>query len=129
MGYSRTFFLPLAVVFFLALMCTSAWAGGKIAVVNYELKPVETVDAGRYIKAEWNAKIRNRASETVNFNIEINFIDSNSEVLKTVSKECELSAQQTKTFTDTVLLEEAIARKVATTKVELEETTGESSAQ
>lgn len=120
---SRTFFLPLAVTLFLALTCT-ALAGGKIQVVKYELKPVETVDSGRYIKTEWSAKIRNRASETVTFEITIFFVDSSNETIKEATSSCELQAQETKTFSDTLLLETSIANKVASTRVSLDETDG-----
>jgi hypothetical protein len=121
MEHSRTFFLPAAVVFFLVFTCTTAWAGEKIQVVKYGLKAVESVDSGRYIKTEWSAKIRNGASEQVNFEITIAFVDSNNEVLKEASSQCELEPHQTKTFTDTVLLDADVAGKVASTKVSIDE--------
>lgn len=128
MGRTRTFFLPVAVVFLLALINSHAWAGGKLAVVQYALKAIESVDSGRYIKTEWNAKIRNRASEPVSFTVTIVFVDSNNDVLKEASSPCELQAQQTKSFSDTVLLEASIASRIATTRVRLNEATGDDAA-
>jgi hypothetical protein len=100
-----------------------AWAGDKIAVVKYELKPVASVDSGRFIKTEWNAKIRNRSSESVVFSITIVFVDSRNETLKEATSQCELAAQTTKSFKDTVLVESSIANRIASTRVQLKEIT------
>jgi hypothetical protein len=117
----RRFFLPIAVVFLLAFFVVHAKAGDKIAVVQYELKPIASVDSGKYVKTEWNAKIRNRASEVVKFSVTIVFVDSNNETLKETTSQCELKAQQTKSFKDTVLVESSIANKIASTRVKLKE--------
>jgi cell division protein FtsB len=122
MRNARRFCLPIAVVYLLTFFAVNAWGGEKIAVVQYELKPIASVDSGRYIKTEWNAKIRNRASEAVKFSVTILFVDSNNETLKETTKQCELKAQQTKSFTDTVLVESSVANKIASTRVQLKET-------
>ena len=122
---ARICFLSVVVVLLLAFLNLPAWAGGKIAVVQYELKPVKTVDSGRFIKTEWNAKIRNRASESVKFSVTILFVDSNNDTLKETTSQCELSAKETKNFKDTVLVEAAIATKIASTRVTVKEITEE----
>lgn len=115
------FFLPIAVVFLLSFFALHAWGAEKVAVVQYQLKPIASVDSGKYIKTEWSAKIRNRASETVKFSVTILFVDSNNETLKETTSQCELKAQQTKSFKDTVLVESSVANKIASTRVKLKE--------
>lgn len=121
MESAKTFFLPFTVALLLFFWVTPAWAGEKISVVQYELKPVATVDSGKYIKTEWNAKIRNRASESVRFSLRIVFIGSGDETLKESTSQCELQAHETKAFKDTVLVEASIASKIASTKVKIDE--------
>jgi cell division protein FtsB len=121
MRITGRFYLPVAAVILLFFFALHAWAGEKVAVVQYQLKPIASVDSGRFIKTEWNAKIRNRASETVKFSVTIVFVDSNNETLKETTSECELKAQQTKSFKDTVLVESDIASKIASTRVKLDE--------
>jgi len=123
MGNIRTFFLPFAATFLLLFFAAHALAAEKIAVVQYEVRPIEAVDSGRYIKTEWSAKIRNRASEDVKFTVTILFVDNANETLQETTSQGELSAQQTKTFKDTVLLEAAITGRIASTRVTVKETT------
>lgn len=123
MANARAFFVSIAGVFVLGFFALHAWANDNIAVVQYELKPVESVDSGRYIKTEWNAKIRNKTSQPVKFLVTIIFVDSDNETLKEVASQCELSAHQTKTFKDTALIETSIASRTASTRVTVEETT------
>lgn len=123
MGNTRTFFLPFAAACLLSFLTMNAWAGDKISVVQYELKPVEAVDYGRYIKTEWTAKLRNGVSETVKFAVTIVFVDSDNEILKEATRECELQAHETKSFKDTVLLESDVANKIASTRLKIDEIT------
>jgi len=117
----RTFCLPLAAALLLAAFTMHAWASDKISVVQYELKPVASVDAGRYIKTEWNAKLRNGAPEPVNFSVTIIFVDGNNNVLKESTSQCELEAHETRSFKDTVLVESSLASKIASTRVKIDE--------
>jgi hypothetical protein len=121
MGNIRTFFLPLAAGSLLFFFATHAWAGDKISVVQYGLKPVEAVKSGRFIKTEWNAKLRNGASELVKFTVTIVFVDSADEILKEATSQHELQAHETKTFQDTVLVKMEIAKRIATTRVKIDE--------
>lgn len=123
MGNTRTFFLPIAAALMLSLFAVHAWAAEKIVVVQYELKPVEAVDSGRFIKTEWNATIRNRASEPVKFSVTIVFVDGDNETLKESTCQCELKAQETKPFKGTVLVKSSVANKIASTRVKIEEIT------
>lgn len=106
----------------IAYFAITALASGKVALLEYNLKPVGTFDSGRRIKTEWNATIRNRASEPVRFTVIILFVDGNNEEISQARTECELAAKETKTFSDTVILEAAIASKIASTRVAIEET-------
>lgn len=121
MGNTRTFFLPLAAAFLFSFFSTHAWASEKISVLQYELKPVESVEFGKYIKTEWNAKFRNGISEPVTFSVTIVFVDSNNEILKEATSQCELEAHETRSFKDTVLVETSVAKKIASTRVKIDE--------
>lgn len=122
MGRTRISIMWIGAVILIAYFTINAFAGGKLAVLGYSLKPVETLDSGRLVKTEWNAKVRNRASEPVHFTITIFFVDSKNEEISQAQAKCELNAGETKTFSDTVTLEANIARKIASTRVAIDET-------
>ena len=118
----RKLFPVGAVALLLVFYAVHAWAGEKIAVVQYDgLKPVEYVDNGRSIKTKWSAKIRNGASETVNFSVTVVLVDSNNETLKEATSKCELGAHETKSFSDTVLVDASVAKRIASTRLTLQE--------
>lgn len=121
MRNTGAFFLPLAVAILLSFFAIQAWAGDKISVVQYELKPVGYVNSGKYLKTEWSAKLRNGAPEHVKFNVTIVFVDSSNEILKEATSEWELNAHETRSLKDTVLLETAVAGKIASTRVKIDE--------
>jgi hypothetical protein len=123
MGNIRTFFLLFAAIFLLSFFTFHALAADKISVVQYELKPIASVDSGRYIKTEWSAKLRNNVSETVKFSMTIIFVDSDNETLKETTSKGELNPHQTKTFKDTVLVEASVAGRIASTRATVEEMT------
>lgn len=123
MGNTRTFLVQIAAAFLLLFFGMNAWAGEEIAVVQYELKPVEAVDSGRKIKTEWNAKLRNKTSGPVSFEVTIVFLNSDNEILKEATSQCELDAYETKSFKGTVLVEMLTANKIASTRVKIGEVT------
>lgn len=123
MGNIRIFFLEIAVLFLFFFFSVHAWAADKVAVVQYELKPVESVNSGRQIKTQWNARLRNKTSGPVSFSITIVFVDSNNETLKEATSQCELEAYETKSFKDTVLVKTSIANKIASTRLKIGEVT------
>jgi len=106
----------------LSYFAINALAGGKVAILEYALKPVAAIDSGRRIKSEWRATIQNRASEPVRFTVTIVFVDGNNEEISQAQTQCELNARETKTFSDTVILEAKIANKIASTRVAIVET-------
>ena len=121
MAKARTLFMSVAVIFLMAVSPMHAFAEGKIAVLQYQLKPVAAVDSGRYIKTQWDAKVSNRASELVKFTLTVVFVDSSNKILKEAASQCELNAHETRSFTDTVLVEAAVANKIASTRVKIVE--------
>ncbi len=122
MGRARISIMWIVAVILIAYFAINAIAGGKLAMLEYNLKPVASLDAGRRIKTEWSAKVRNRAPETVSFTITIFFVDANNEEITQAKAQCELNARETKTFTDTVILDAALANKIASTRVSMDET-------
>lgn len=122
MGRVRILIISVVSVSLIAYFAMNALAGGKVALLEYTLEPVATVDSGQRIKTEWKATIRNRAPETVRFLVTIFFVDGNNEEISQVQTQCELKAKETKTFSDTVVLEATIAKKIASTRVSIDET-------
>ena len=58
----------------------------------------------------------------MNFKITIFFIDANNEEITQAHAQCDLKAKETKTFSDTVILEATMANKIASTRVSIDET-------
>ena len=122
MGRARISIVWIVVVILIAYSAINAFASGKVAVLEYNLKPVASLDGGRRIKTEWSAKIRNRAPEAVGFTITIFFIDGNNEEISQAQAQCELEPRETKTFSDTVILDATVASRIASTRVSIDET-------
>ena len=123
MGRARISIIWVFAVILLVYFAINAFAGGKVVILEYNLKPVASIDSGRRIKTEWSAKVRNRAPEPVTFTITIFFVDGNNEEISQAQAQCELNAKETKIFTDTVILDAAIANKIASTRVSIDEIT------
>lgn len=121
MGRAKISIMSIVAVSLLAYFAINALAGGKVALLEYSLKPVETLDSGQRIRTEWNAKIQNRAREPVSFLVTIFFIDANNEEISQTQAQCELKAKETKTFSDTVVLEATVANRIASTRVAIDE--------
>lgn len=121
MGYARIITILIAAVFMIALIPFGSWAAEKVIVVEYNLKPIGYINSGRSLKTEWSAKVRNRASESVSFDITIVFVDSSNSELKHVTSKGQLKAKETKTFSDTVFLDSSIAAKIASTRALIDE--------
>lgn len=122
MGRARISIVWIITVILIVYFAINAFAGGKVVIQEYNLKPVASIDSGRRIKTEWSAKVRNRAPEPVTFTITIFFVDSNNEEISQAKAQCELNARETKTFSDTVILDAVIANKIASTRVAIDET-------
>jgi hypothetical protein len=122
MGRARIFIVSVVIVSLLAYLAINALAGGKVAILEYTLQPVATIDAGRRIKTEWSATAQNRDHKPVRFLLTIIFVDGNNEEISQVKTQCELKAKETKIFSDTMVLEASIAQKIASTRVTIDET-------
>jgi hypothetical protein len=125
MGHTRIYIISAAVAFLIALFSFGSWAADKVVVLEYNLKPVGYVESGKYLKTEWSAKLRNRISEPVSFDITIVFFDSSNSELKQDTTQGQLKAQETKTFSNTVLLDASLASKIASTRALIDETASE----
>lgn len=122
MGRARISLMWIVAVFLLVYFALNAFAGGKVVILEYDLKPVKSLDSGRKIMTEWHAKVRNRAPEQVNFTITVFFIDSSNEEISRANAQFQLGARETKMLTDTVTLDAVMANKIASTRVSIEET-------
>ncbi|MBN1625909.1 MAG: hypothetical protein JW944_05235 [Deltaproteobacteria bacterium] len=87
-----------------------------ISILNYSLKPVGYVSGNRFIQSIWNIELKNNEAAPHSFNIKVVFYDKDNNQLKEVLKDVSMGATETKKFSDAVLLEPDMAKKVATTK-------------
>lgn len=95
-------------------------AQDNISILNYSLKPVGYVSGNRFIQSIWNIELKNNEAIPQNFNIKVVFYDKDKNELKEVIKDVNINAAETKKYSDAVLLEPELAKKVATTKAFIE---------
>lgn len=95
-------------------------AQDTISILNYSLKPVGYVSGNRFIQSIWNIELKNNEATPQNFNIKVVFYDKDKNQLKEVIKDVNINAAETKKYSDAVLLEPELAKKVATTKAFIE---------
>ena len=96
------------------------FAEDTISIVNYSLKPVGYVSGDRFIQSIWNIELKNNEASAQNFNIKVVFYDKDKNQLKEVIKDANINGSETKKYSDAVLLEPEMAKKVATTKAFIE---------
>jgi len=92
------------------------FAEDTISILNYSLKPVGYVSGDKFIQSIWNIELKNNDGSAHNFNIKVVFYDKDKNQLKEVLKDANINASETKKYSDAVLLEPDMAKKVATTK-------------
>jgi hypothetical protein len=64
----------------------------------------------------YSVELKNNEATPHSFNVNVVFFDKEKNQLKTSKKKVDIQANETKKFTDAVLLDADIAKKVATTK-------------
>jgi hypothetical protein len=89
--------------------------------VNYSLKPIGYVSGDKFIQSIWNLELKNNNGATHSFNVKIVFYDKDKNQLKEVKKEAAINASETKKYSDAVLLEPEMAKKIASTKAFVED--------
>jgi hypothetical protein len=110
-------YLILFVSSFLFAFCSvNSWADDVVSIVNYSLKPVGYVDNNKYLQTIYNVEVKNNEGTTHSFNFKIVFLDKEKNQIKEFMKKVEIQANETKKYTDAVLLEPEIAKQVASTK-------------
>jgi len=100
---------------------TTSWAEDAISIVNYSLKPVGYVDNDKFLQTIYNVELKNNQGTAHSFNMKVVFFDKENNQLKSSKKKIELSANETKKYTDAVTIEADLAKKVATTKGYIED--------
>jgi hypothetical protein len=96
-------------------------AEDAISIVNYSLKPIGYVSGDKFIQSIWNLELKNNNGATHSFNVKIVFYDKDKNQLKEVKKEAAINASETKKYSDAVLLEPEMAKKIASTKAFVED--------
>ena len=110
------FFALLISTFIIAFCSVNSWADDVISIVNYSLKPVGYVDDNKYLQTIYNVELKNNEGTPHSFNVKVVFYDKEKNQLKESRKKVDMQANETKKFTDAVLLEPELAKQVATTK-------------
>jgi hypothetical protein len=109
--------LALLISSFLITFCTiNSWADDVISIVNYSLKPVGYVDNDKSLQTVYNVELKNNQATAHSFNVKVVFYDKGNNQLKSSKKKVDIAANETKKFTDAVLIDAAIAKQVASTK-------------
>jgi len=107
----------------LLLICliSNAFAQGKIAVLDQNIKAVASVSSGRYIKIAWAVKLQNKTNQPVNCDVMIQFLNIRQKEIGLAGKTINLEAKETKLVSDTVLLKSDIANQITTCTVSVAE--------
>jgi hypothetical protein len=92
-----------------------------ISVQNYSLKPIGYVSGDKFIQSIWNLELTNNETTSHSFNVKIVFFDKEKNQLKEVKKGASINASETKKYSDAILLEPEMAKKIASTKAFIED--------
>jgi|GEM_PF-3505660 len=114
-------FLLITAVFVILFAPLGSLAEDTISILNYSLKPVGYVSGDKFIQSIWNLELKNNDGASHSFNIKIVFFDKDKNQLKEVKKEAAINAGETKKYSDAVLLEPEMAKKIASTKAFIED--------
>jgi len=114
-------FLLITGVFLILFAPLGSLAEDTISILNYSLKPVGYVSGDKFIQSIWNLELKNNDGASHSFNIKIVFFDKDKNQLKEVKKEAAINAGETKKYSDAVLLEPDMAKKIASTKAFIED--------
>jgi hypothetical protein len=107
--------------FLLAYCPINSWAEDVISIVNYSLKPVGYVNNDTFLQTIYNVELKNNQGTPHSFNVKIVFFDKGNNQLKSSKKKVDIAANETKKYTDAVLIEAELAKKVSTTKGYIED--------
>jgi hypothetical protein len=114
--------LLLIISAFLILSATAnSLAEDTISILNYSLKPVGYVSGDKFIQSIWNLELKNNDGASHSFNVKIVFYDKDKNQLKEVKKDATINASETKKYSDAILLEPEMAKKIASTKAFIED--------
>jgi len=112
--------LIIAAFLFLSAPMNSL-AEEAIGILNYSLKPIGYVSGDKFIQSIWNLELKNNNGAAHSFNIKIVFYDKEKNQLKEVKKDASINANETRKYSDGVLLEPEMAKKIASTKSFIED--------
>ena len=110
------FFVLLISSFIIAHGPIDSWSNDVISIVNYSLKPVGYVENNKYLQTMYNIELKNNDASPHSFNVKIVFFDKEKSQVKESTKKVEIQANETKKYTDAVLVEAELAKQVASTK-------------
>ncbi len=99
----------------------SSLAEDTISIQNYSLKPIGYVSGDKFIQSIWNLELKNNDGASHSFNIKIVFFDKDKNQVKEVKKDAAINAGETKKYSNAVLLEPDMAKKIASTKAFIED--------
>jgi len=91
-------------------------ADKSISILDYSLKPVGYIQGEKSIKSKWDMELKNNEGTTQSVNIKILFYDRDKNKLKEVNKKVYINANQTKKYSDEVILDSETAKKVTATQ-------------
>jgi hypothetical protein len=106
----------LFVSFLIALCSLNSWADSTINILNYSLKPVGYVEDNKYLQTMYSVELKNNDAASHSFNFKVVFFDKEKNQIKESIKKVDIQANETKKYSDAVLVEADLAKQIATTK-------------
>jgi hypothetical protein len=100
---------------------SNAVAEDKISILNYSLKPVGYVEDNKFLQTMYSIELQNNEATAHSFNIKVVFFDKEKKSIKESKKQFELTSKETKIFSDSILVEADLAKKIGSTKAYLED--------
>lgn len=87
-----------------------------ISILNYSLKPGGYVDDNKSLQTIYNIELKNNQGTAHSFSLKIVFYDKAKNQLKESKKKYEIQANETKKFSDVILIDAEMGKQISSTK-------------
>jgi len=102
--------------FLIAYSPMNLQAEETITILNYSLKPIGYVDDDKSLQTVYNIELKNNQGTAHSFNLKIVFYDKTKNQLKESKKKYEIQANETKKYSDVILVDAELGKQISTTK-------------
>ena len=116
MRKARISLLLIISSFLILFFLSNSWAEDIINILNYSLKPVGYVDDNKSLQTVYNIELKNNQGTAHSFNLKIVFYDKAKNQLKESKTKYEIQANETKKYSDVILVDAELGKQISTTK-------------